>query len=828
MRTNIKLQSWEEAVPWVKEYRKLVTKILPLTGQPHYDLEDLDQYDNFFQECMAFLNKQDDAILIHVNLARRKEQSVSVEEKRRLFKEAITNLIELLEKPIRDYHQLVEKLDARPPGRNDADLFTEQLKACYVAAHRAVSSMNVNPLYSGKSKGQFKEKSSEEIAREFAATKDYFANRFSAVLNDEIQVLQQKLEELSTEDAESTQAYEENKKKIEELKKQIKQEIEEIEALLHTRSKRSLAQRPGIIPLPPPPPPLRKALAVQANKPQPLAHSKEQTPRAITATMIGELKLRATPIKVKTTAQLDSVLTSTCTEAPMNKSGMTLAFSIFARGSIIAPSREVNPPSLSELKKPKASIESLETKIDKISLKVFTIEQTLVLMQERRAVQIRLHEQLNAQKIQLTQLKEQLKKEIDLVKDIKEKRTAEGKTSPLLSLSPLEMQTTSLPPTPPPPPSPLLKIKRRPAPSLKIEKSQAPPPDSKTAIKDKLQADLQKALGRRRSQYEEEDTAIEEETALKKLERAAEKKRARQQAILERYRKSAAEKQFSQSADTVKAVSESTKKIAATTLQLTREIDLLYCNKFTELDIQARQFIEELRKEAEEIQFSPAQTNNAMENTQPAQLDLASSVPQNPSEAALLTAPELQISSLSKWQTIISQHETLKHQLELATAAEHRLINEILIKGIEKAKPEQLTLDTVSDLLILQAYATKTEARINFYSEKDSMKCKEELIAFYTRAIDIRLSEHDPATQCQLLLAAAKDNFHHRDSGLRLFADVLLVLSSLAIVGLALGGFRMLSGHSFFFSKSPTQRESDFIALLKNESKEKLFIAPVA
>ena len=59
----------------------------------------------------------------------------------------------------------------------------------------------------------------------------------------------------------------------------------------------------------------------------------------------------------------------------------------------------------------------------------------------------------------------------------------------------------------------------------------------------------------------------------------------------------------------------------------------------------------------------------------------------------------------------------------------------------------------------------------------------------------------------------AHQEFEHRHYVPRLLADALMLISSLALIGLAVGLTRILTGHSFFFSAEKTRRETEFIGI---------------
>jgi hypothetical protein len=133
--------------------------------------------------------------------------------------------------------------------------------------------------------------------------------------------------------------------------------------------------------------------------------------------------------------------------------------------------------------------------------------------------------------------------------------------------------------------------------------------------------------------------------------------------------------------------------------------------------------------------------------------------------------------------------------------------------AIEK-QPNALPLSSVqADLNKLQSFCSWQKNRIKGHSE-----AVRSIDTFHDAAEKIIKSKGARLAQC------AHQNFKHRDAKLRLFADAVLLISSLVLVGLVIGGIRSAQGNGFFFSTAKTKREEDYLKTMdpeeENENKD--------
>ncbi|MBA2710054.1 MAG: hypothetical protein H0U57_05645 [Tatlockia sp.] len=175
---------------------------------------------------------------------------------------------------------------------------------------------------------------------------------------------------------------------------------------------------------------------------------------------------------------------------------------------------------------------------------------------------------------------------------------------------------------------------------------------------------------------------------------------------------------------------------------------------------------------------------------------------------------------------LIDRNEKLSQLLNKTTELAP---DSIWIEAIEQVARNKITIGLIHDLLLLQIFKENKlnltscfsfeETKQYFSSEEEVENYKKELENFYSEAIAIRLSDAPAQKKCEDLVEAAESSFQHRDYGKRLLADFFLVLSAFVLVGLAIGGLRLATGHSFFFSQESTQRQKDFMLLLINPTQ---------
>lgn len=112
-----------------------------------------------------------------------------------------------------------------------------------------------------------------------------------------------------------------------------------------------------------------------------------------------------------------------------------------------------------------------------------------------------------------------------------------------------------------------------------------------------------------------------------------------------------------------------------------------------------------------------------------------------------------------------------------------------------------------ADIIALREFCAQQQVRLNQTSVLKS------LTRFQEEAERIILSNLSSVEKRTQLKACAHHEFEHRHYAPRLLADALMLISSLALIGLAVGITRILTGHSFFFSAEKTRRETEFIKI---------------
>lgn len=185
---------------------------------------------------------------------------------------------------------------------------------------------------------------------------------------------------------------------------------------------------------------------------------------------------------------------------------------------------------------------------------------------------------------------------------------------------------------------------------------------------------------------------------------------------------------------------------------------------------------------------------------------------QNPKSLKLL---EIELAKHNNSQNLLTiMNSSSEHDLKLQQAflGDKILLNAIALSGKDATYSEVL----VQDLLKLQTfYKDKmNEAALKNYDEAYTKSVDN----FYSKALEIRLSEKPIKTQAKEIVDTAQTEFKHRHNYRRLMADVLMVVSILfAGLGLVIMVGRALSNKSVFFSQAKTAREEDLISKLKNE-----------
>lgn len=175
----------------------------------------------------------------------------------------------------------------------------------------------------------------------------------------------------------------------------------------------------------------------------------------------------------------------------------------------------------------------------------------------------------------------------------------------------------------------------------------------------------------------------------------------------------------------------------------------------------------------------------------------------------------------SKLIAAVLQDETLKQAL---------LKKEQAI--LKKEAHTKFTSESIQDLLTLKKFRDEKIAlskKENYDSDYDKS-----VNQFYSKALDIRLSDDPLQKQVKDILETANTEFSHRNDRLRFAADVAMVISAFALVGIAIGLGRLALGKTLFFSDAKTDREVElkdkWLAkeLPEDESNARIIAAPAA
>lgn len=167
-------------------------------------------------------------------------------------------------------------------------------------------------------------------------------------------------------------------------------------------------------------------------------------------------------------------------------------------------------------------------------------------------------------------------------------------------------------------------------------------------------------------------------------------------------------------------------------------------------------------------------------------------------------------------QTIATDTETNIQRLK-AYVDRHQLnLNIISFADLERAKHSLNTDYPLSTLEVIPYYADITKLHQFCEEQKNRLahtSAVESLQRFQQKARDIILSQASSEEKRRRLKNCAHHEFEHRHYAPRLLADVLMLISSFAVVGLVVGIARIFTGHRFFFSSEKTTRETEFMKM---------------
>lgn len=138
------------------------------------------------------------------------------------------------------------------------------------------------------------------------------------------------------------------------------------------------------------------------------------------------------------------------------------------------------------------------------------------------------------------------------------------------------------------------------------------------------------------------------------------------------------------------------------------------------------------------------------------------------------------------------------------------LKDKFLLPAIMKSQKQihGLSAPIVNDLLLLKTFHDKKKKKD---SNSQWITYNQALDNFYKEVLLIRLSDKTNKQQADEMVRIAHTEFKHRQGGLRLLCDALIVIGTLfAGVGLLIGLIRKARGNTFFFSQEKTEREKSF------------------
>lgn len=146
--------------------------------------------------------------------------------------------------------------------------------------------------------------------------------------------------------------------------------------------------------------------------------------------------------------------------------------------------------------------------------------------------------------------------------------------------------------------------------------------------------------------------------------------------------------------------------------------------------------------------------------------------------------------------------KTLQKQL-IKTVLQDKIFRDEILK---KVKHHSFPPVLIQDLLTIKQFR---DQKIELSGEKKyGEEYNQSINNFYQQALAIRLSAKPIKQQAQEILNTAHKEFKQRDEGLRLIADVVMLVSSLAGVGLLVGAGRLALGKTFFFSSYMNEKKN--------------------
>lgn len=761
MLVTIVFLAWESELLWIKKYNAL------LATKPVSE-----------EECKQFAHKKNEYLEAHLSLAK-SHSEITPDEIKQKYMSALSNLVTLVCEPISNYESLIVQLENQPPKRDDHLLFTPDLKQSYLKAIEFKAFTLRSSEFTDNPKTVFDHSVLTKQAAEekFETHKLYYHDRYLQILKEEYAILRDKTSEQTEQEEELIQETQQQHQTIGELRKTLLQAEKTLSAILHRlhpqsssprrKSNDSLQQ-----PLPPPPPAFTPT--TPATTSDLTINPSFQLGATQPASPISPAKIAHSKAHLRKTTPLEATHLPLKSPPPVLRDKQQLleyySNKLFPTDSSSAQASS----TLSEVKSRLQSIEEWELKLDKKAKTIAAMKHSITDLTDYSHLQKELIQRLTFKVKQLEELDEQIilidesrKPSLNNERPVASQASISEHFSPAIHLTPARQDlspSSTLSAAAACPSSPQKLLAQELAKKLKERRAVFV---SKESIPD-LSKMANKAL-----EYEEENRK-------KQLEEA------KKQRVLDKYNERA--------------------------LKLPVEPDQTLKAKIHNLKLTLQEISEHNTIQSLQTHVSRLSKKGGA-NSSPSQLGtnvikISVSPPSLFSDTHTPTCPNLDTLTHNQHQDLLLNNDILK-----------QVMKEVLITPLSKP--------VILDLNSLSLYYKQKQEDIHHkkLSCRDAQQYRSELDNFYKAAINIRLSNKSPEEQRDQLRHAAQVHLHNRDKGRRFFADVMMMIGGLIIVGVIIGLVRRSNGHSFFFSQEPTEREQTFNQLLnKTIDNDRLFI----
>lgn len=812
---EIAFEEWEKKLPWVRRYQALLAK-------PALCVED----------CDVLPQLRKDALVTHMEWSNDQPAPFTSHQIEEKYQTAVNNIVSKFCEPLETkYTAIVENLRKQAPKRNDHEAFTDELKEQYVQA-ATVRQKATGLLYNPKSFARnFSKTALFDPAATFEIEKEAFKQRYLEILKKHKSLLQTKFSELESVETQLQASYDTTAtvinaltKEVADLTAQARKKLVELAPPSVDEAAPSSASTQLMPPPPPPPLPPPFMMGAASSRAKPIASSEKFEEGAASS---QPKTLAITPQSLKVPLKRVEAKPTSHDKQPSMLPDIAVP---------VAPKPPV-PPKTAPI-----SIEDHEKLLDKQAMKVHAKEQLLIVMKARNALQTRALTELNNKKRSLLSLGEQIKlRESEIEAS---KRLLQASRTAMTPPPPPPMMGMAPPPPPPPPimggtggskaPKTMLANPESPEKEEKI-KAEPKSPASDTALKPS--ADFMKSiadrLANRRKAFESEEDEWEDDSSAKENAKKLEAEKQRQ-------------KQEEQ--DTITAYMARVKdthvrdrkasKITAQTQNLQAEIQRL----------QDSPELKELSRHVAELaEHKPSRNVDIPSVFSRTQTEVCPAAPQEPIVPSIVEVPSEEIVTRPGQPRTYSDIvlELLREDTNAQDFYIQRHEDTILHDALHNADPDRLTKAAIIDALIICDYVVTKQQQIatkNFSTEV-AEQYNASLNGFYTAALAIRFSDSEPKQQLRLLKDAASEHFKPRGTSMRIFADVLIMLTVLSLAAAAataavpfLGVSLLLSSASAagvvglgtslalvtssFFSQKPSDRKRDLEKRLNDKPSD--------